>query len=222
MKKVFLFALLPLLLSPQALGDAWSLGVHTGPFVFGDFVERTLRLGTGEGPADISTLTLSAGTRAGLAVDLERSFSDRFGARLEASFTRSSLSVKTSLNEGVDIEAGDLDVTTVMLPLIWRINPRGTFRFHVMGGPAYAMYEIERRAPAPGGLPLFEGTRNEWGIAGGGGVGWWFSDSFAVEGQLVDIITSSPFERDDFPANATIEIQRPHNVHTTVGVRWRF
>jgi hypothetical protein len=53
-------------------------------------------------------------------------------------------------------------------------------------------------------------------------VAWWVSDRFAVEGNISDIVTSSPFDREDFPDVPGFDIPRPHNVHTTVGVRWRF
>ena len=29
-------------------------------------------------------------------------------------------------------------------PLILRINPHGAFRFHLLGGPAYALYDVHR------------------------------------------------------------------------------
>jgi hypothetical protein len=106
-----------------------------------------------------------------------------------------------------------------MLPLVFRINRNGAFRFHVMGGPAMAVYRSEGPAASD---PVFEDTQNEWGVAFGGGVGWWLSDRFAIEGNLTDIITTSPFDEDDFPSSVNVEIPRPHNVHTTIGVRWAF
>jgi hypothetical protein len=112
-------------------------------------------------------------------------------------------------------------VTTASVPIVIRFNQRGTFRFHVMGGPAYAMYDITRVTPAQS-TGAFQGTRSQWGGAAGGGVGWWFSDRFAVEGQIVDIITSSPFHREELGASEGIKIPKPQNVHTTVGVRVRF
>lgn len=50
----------------------------------------------------------------------------------------------------------------------------------------------------------------------------WVSERFAVEGTLTDIVTTSPFERSDFPDVPGYTIPKPHNVHTTVGVRWKF
>lgn len=201
----------------------WSVGAHTGPFVFGDFVERTVRIGNPGGPSANTTLVLSAGVRAGAGVDLERRLSDRWAVRLEGTFTNAPLRLgqEDADGDGAELDAGDLDVATFMLPIVYRINRNGAFRFHVMGGPAMAVYR--GNAPdAAGARPAFEGTQQEWGIAFGGGVGWWVSDRFAIEGNITDITTSSPFEEEDFPASQNVDIKRPHNVHTTVGVRWTF
>lgn len=199
----------------------WSVGIHSGPFVFGDFVERKVRPSVGGPGGDTVTMTLSAATRAGLAVDLQRDFSERWGVRLEGAFTRAPLSIKEEGDDALELDAGEVDVTTVMLPIVFRINPNGSFRFHLMGGPAYAMYRFEPEA-AGSGISVISRTEQEWGLALGGGVGWWISDRFAVEGNLADIVTSSPFDRADFPDVPGYSIPRPHNVHTTVGLRWRF
>jgi hypothetical protein len=53
-------------------------------------------------------------------------------------------------------------------------------------------------------------------------VDWWFGPKLAAEGQVTDIDTASPFEKSDFAAAALVKIPRTHNVHTTVGLRWRF
>jgi opacity protein-like surface antigen len=222
MKKLALFALALALPLPLAAQD-WSIGASTGPFVFGDFVERTVRIGTGEGPTGTQTLVLTAGTRAGLALDIERNISDRWAVRLEGTFTNAPLRLEQAGTggDGSEIDAGDLDVSTFMLPVVFRINRSGAFRFHVMAGPALALY----RGNAPdtaGAQPVFDGTQSEWGVAYGGGVGWWMSERFAIEGNLTDIITSSPFDRDNFATATRVDIPRPHNVHTTVGVRWKF
>lgn len=219
--KTRLLALLLVAVALPLSAQDWSLGVGTGPFVFGDFLEITLRPGNDQGPENPGTLRLSAGTRAGLAVDLERSFSERFAVRLEGTFTRAPLSVRGE-DDGTELDAGTLDVSTFMLPLVFRINPRGTFRFHVHGGPALALYHVETPENAVGGEPAFEGVKQEWGLAFGGGVAWWLSDRFAVEGNLADIVTSSPIDRENLPDVPGIDVPRPHNVHTTVGVRWRF
>jgi hypothetical protein len=201
----------------------WSVGVGTGPFVFGDFLQRRVRISTGEGPSSVTTLVLSAGTRAGAAVDLERRLSDRWAVRLEGTFTKAPLRLEQAgaSGNGAELNEGDLDVSTFMLPVVFRINRSGALRFHLMAGPAMAIYR--GNAPdTPGGQPAFDGTQGEWGVAFGGGVGWWMSDRFAIEGNITDITTSSPFEARNFPSTAQVDIPRPHNVHTTVGVRYRF
>lgn len=220
MKNLAVFALTLTFAVPAAAQD-WSVGVASGPFVFGDFLERTVRLGTGDGPGSAQTLVLSAATRAGLAVDVERRLNDRFAVRLEGTFTNAPLRLGRAGADGNELDAGDLDVATFMLPVVFRINRNGAIRFHVLAGPALAFY----RGNAPdgqGGEPLFEETQSEWGAAFGGGVGWWISDRMAIEGNLTDTITTSPFNRDDFNSATTVDIPRPHNVHTTVGLRWRF
>lgn len=207
--------------SAPVFAQNWSIGAGTGPFVFGDFVRRTMRIGN-EGGSELQTSTLSAATRAGLAVDLERSFSDRFAVRVEGAFTHAPLAVKASGNQEFSIDAGNIDITTLMVPLVFRINPRGTFRLHVMGGPAYAAYRITNRPNAAGTVPPFRGTRDDWGAALGAGVAWQWSERFAVEGQLTDIGTRSPFRRSDFSGLGATEIPYTHNIHTTIGVRYRF
>jgi hypothetical protein len=199
----------------------WSLGLGAGPFVFGDFVRQTLRPigGTVGNP---TTIKLSAKTRPGASIDIERDIAGWLAIRLEGAFTHSKLAVRTSNAGGVTLDAGTIDVTTVMAPLVLRFNQRGTFRFHVMGGPAYAMYDIHRTNTPAQSNGAFEGTRSQWGGAAGGGVGWWFSNRFAVEGQITDIITSSPFHRSEIGDSETLKIPKPQNVHTTVGIRVRF
>jgi opacity protein-like surface antigen len=201
----------------------WSFGAATGPFVFGDFVRRTLRTGTEAGSGE-QKQQLSAKTRPGLAIDLERRFSDRFAIRLEGTFTHAPLAIKGSSDSGgVTLESGTINVATAMVPLVFRFNPHGTFRFHAMGGPAYAIYDISNRSANPSTLRTFTGERTRWGVALGGGVGWYWSERFAVEGQLTDISTTSPFRRSEFAAGlARIEIPRTHNVHTTIGIRYGF
>lgn len=224
MKKFLTIAPLLLAFTLPLTAQDWSFGAATGPFVFGDFVERTLRPGTGEGPTGTQTTVLTAGTRVGLAFDVERRFSDRWAMRVEGTFTRAPLAVEVQGggDDGVEIDAGELDVSTWMVPLVFRINPRGTFRFHLLGGPAVAIYRAHAVDNVDGAEPVFEGTQAEYGVAFGGGVGWWFSDRFAVEGNITDTITGSPFKREQFPDVPGIDIPRPHNVHTTVGLRWTF
>lgn len=205
---------------PLAAQD-WSVGVGTGPFVFGDFLERRVRIVGGGGP-EPSTFVLSAGTRAGVAVDLERRLSDRWAIRLEGTFTNAPLRLTQEGTDGNgnELNGADLNVTTVMLPVVFRINRNGAIRFHVMAGPALALYQGD--APTGRSEKIFEETQQEWGVALGGGVGWWMSDHFAIEGNLTDIYTSSPFDREDFSSAFNVKTRNPHNVHTTVGVRWRF
>jgi hypothetical protein len=213
--------LLSVLLSTlPALGQNWSLGVGSGPFVFGDFVERRLRPVSSGEPGEAIVYTLSAATRAGAVVDLERSLGERWAVRLEGSFTRAPITVRQSGTAGgFEFNGGEMSVTTFMLPIVFRINPRGSLRFHLMGGPAYAMYDAEpTRIPQ---VPISQGN-NEWGLAYGGGVGWWFSDRFAIEGNLADIVTNSPFESLDDENLPGIDVKTPHNVHTSIGIRWRF
>jgi hypothetical protein len=221
MKKILTTAAVLLAATLPVAAQNWSIGVGTGPFVFGDFVERKVRPSVGGTPAGTVTMSLSAETRAGLTVDVQRDFSERWGLRLEGTFTRAPLNIKEEGDDAITLDAGELDVSTFTLPLVFRINPRGSFRFHVMGGPAYAVYRFNPNEGASG-VSVFTDTRAEWGLALGGGVGWWISDRFAIEGNLSDVVTSSPFNRDDYPDVPGYTIPRPHNVHTTVGARWRF
>jgi len=218
MKKNLTIALLLLSCSLPAAAQEWSLGVRTGPFVFGDFLERRLRPISGEAE-EPTTLTLSAATRAGLAVDIEHSFAPRWAVRLEGTFTRSPLTIEDTSQEGTDIRAGDMDVTTFTVPIVFRINPRGSFRFHLYGGPAYAIYKFE---PPANRIGFGAATQSEWGFVGGGGVTWQISERFGIEGSISDIVTKSPFDEGDLPDTPGVDVPRPHNVHTTVGIRYRF
>lgn len=206
-----------------AAAQQWSFGAGAGPFIYGNFVERTLRPGNETGPSGEQTLILTAATRPGLSVDFERTFTERWAVRFEGTFTRAPLSVEThgGDEDGTEIDAGEVDIATFMAPLLFRINPRGTFRFHLHGGPAYALYRLRARENASGARPPFDGTEGEWGLAFGGGMAWWFSDRFAIEGNLTDIVTTSPFEEANEGIPGT-DVPYPHNVHTSVGIRWKF
>jgi hypothetical protein len=221
MRKTLPF-LAALLLVPAASAQNWSLGVGTGPFVFGRFVERTSTIGTEQG-STTTTSRLSAATRPGIEADIERDFGRWLGLRLGASWTYAPLRIKASGGGGgVTTEAGHIGVTTIVLPLVVNLN-RGSFRFHLMGGPAYALYHGNARGSGGTGFPIFSGTRGRAGGMAGGGVAWWWSNRFGVEGEISDIVTSSPFRVEDIASTGKgVKILRPQNVHTTVGIRYRF
>ena len=201
--------------------ENWSLGVATGPFVFGKFAERPVTIGNGTETGKTKT-TLSAATRAGAVVDIERGLGDRFALRLEGTWTRAPLRIKSG-SQGVNIDAGKMNVTAFAAPVVFRINPHGAFRFDLLGGPAYALYNVHRRTSGGVTTPLFDGTRGRWGAAAGAGVAWWWSRSFAVEGRVQDIVTSSPFRRTDItPSGQGVHIPKSQNGHTTIGIRYRF
>ena len=203
------------------MAQKWSIGLRSGAFVFGDFVERHLQPAAGDASGEPITLTLSAATRPGLATDLERELAPRWAVRLQAAFTRAPLTVEDSSDEGTTIPSGNVDVTTVALPLVFRINPRGAVRVHLFAGPAHATYQFEPPARSPG-IPLGGTTRNEWGAVAGAGVTWHLRERFGVEAAISDIVTTSPFDRRDVPPGPGFDFPRPHNVHTTVGMRYRF
>ena len=212
-----------LLASTSLNAQNWSVGAGSGAFAFGDFVERKVRgAATETEPSTTHTLTLSAAVRAGAAFDIERSFGDRWAVRVEAAFTRSPLSVKDDTDSGFSLKAGEIDVTTFMVPIIFRINRGGEFRVHVLGGPAYAIYRQHGRSNADDSIRVFRDSRSQWGAAAGLGVAWQWSNRFAIEGEITDIVTSSPFRRSDYPDVPGLNFPKPHNVHTKVGIRYRF
>lgn len=221
MKKKLTISLSLLLCALPATAQEWSIGVRSGAFVFGDFVERSLQPASGDPTAEPVRLTLTGETAPGLAVDIEHSFAPRWAVRLEGTFTHANLAVEDSTDDEASIPSGDLNVTTFMVPLVFRINPRGSFRFHLFGGPAYAIYEFEP-PDSNAGIPFAGTTRSEWGFAGGGGVTWQIRESFGIEGAISDIVTTSPFDRGDLPPTPGFDLPKPHNVHTTVGIRYRF
>ena len=199
----------------------WSLGVGTGPFVFGTFVEKTSVVGTELG-STTTTSRLSAATRPGIEADLERDFGRWLGVRVGAAWTYAPLRIKGSGGSGVTIDAGHVGVTTIVVPLVLNLN-RGSFRVHLMGGPAYALYHGNARGGGGTGFPLFAGTRGRAGGMVGGGVAWWWSNRFGIEGEVSDTVTASPFQLQDItPSAKGVSLERPQNVHTTVGIRYRF
>lgn len=205
-----------------AAAQSWSFGIASGPFVYGKFIKRTQAVTNGETTV-ITHTALSAKTRPGLGVDLGRDFNDWLGLRVEGAWTEGPLRLKaTHGDSGVNLTAGQLRVTTLAAPLVLTLNRHGAVRFQLFGGPAYAMYDINQRAGIPTSAQTFEGVRNRWGFAGGAAVDWWWSERFAAEGRIQDIVTSSPFERSDIRGPGSVDILRPHNVHTTLGIRYRF
>jgi hypothetical protein len=202
--------------------DDWSVAIGTGPFLFGKFAQKSQIAGTPESTTNITT-SLSAATRAGGLAEIRYGFSDRFAIALESSFSKAPLSERTgSGHSGVDLETAKISVTTLALPIVFRINPRGAFRFHLMGGPAFANYNLRRTPGAPPNF-LFEGSRGRYGFTGGAGLGWWFGEHIGIEGQIADIITSSPIAREEFSvATRGVSIPRLQNVHTTIALRYRF
>ena len=222
MRKILPAATVCLFLASSSFADGWSLGVGTGPFVFGEFAERSSTIVTETGSLTSHT-KLSAATRPGGTADVEHSIGKgRFAVRLEASWTRAPMRIKGSGGSGVSFEAGHASIATVAMPIVFTLNPRGTFRFRLGAGPAYAFYKMTARQAGGVSLPLFEGTRGRWGGIAGGGVEWWLSDRFAVEADANDIVTTSPFRRSDFGTSfGGLKIPKTHNVHTTVGIRYR-
>ena len=222
MRKILPATLLPLLLALPARGEGWSLGAGIGPFVFGTFVERTTAIVTESG-SGTTRARLSAATRPGGSADIQNDFNDWLGVRLDAAWTSAPMKVKSG-SSGVAFEAGHAYITTLALPLVVNLNRHGAFRVHLAGGPAYALYDMKATTGGGNTLSIFNGTRGRWGGVAGGGVSWWMSNRFAVEGEIADIVTSSPFRRSDFPTLnfGGMKIPKTHNVHTTAGIRYRF
>jgi len=223
MRKILPAALLLLSLAlPAHADDGWSLGAGVGTFVFGYFVQRTTTVTTETGSGTTRS-RLSAATRPGGSADIERDFNDVLGVRLEAAWTRAPMKIKNG-GTGVAFEAGHANITTVSLPLVVNLNRHGAFRVHLAGGPAYALYDMKATTGGGNTLSIFNGRRGRWGGVAGGGVAWWMADRFAVEGQVDDIITASPFRHSDFLTLnfGGVKLPKTHNVHTTAGIRYRF
>jgi hypothetical protein len=210
------------LLAVPIQAQKWSASIGSGPFVFGHFAERTVSSGN-ESERVTTRSRLSAATRAGAAADIERDFGRWLAVRLEAATTRSPLSVKsTTGSSNVSFDAGQVNVTTFVLPLVVHFN-RGSFRVHALAGPAYALYDVHRRASSGASVPLFEGTRGRFGASVGVGAAWWWSEHFGIQWQAADIATASPFHIADIAASSRgVRILHPHNGHTTIGIRYRF
>lgn len=220
MRKSLLVIAVLLAAAVPLCAEDWSLGVATGPFVFGKFATRTSAIGTEQG-VSTTTSRLSAATRPGIAVDVEKDFNKWFAMRLGGTWTYAPLALKGS-DGSVIFDAGHIGVTTLSMPLLIKLN-RGTFRFHLLGGPAYALYHGYRRSSAGASTALFTGTRGRWGGVVGGGATWWVRSRFGIEGEVSDVITASPFHVLDIaPTAQGVHLKRPENVHTTVGIRYHF
>lgn len=205
---------------PSAAQAGWTLGAASGPFVFGTFAERTSRVSNGS-QGGSTTSRLSASTRAGGSIDLESEIKDWLGLKLEGAWTRAPLRIKSASGSGVSFDAGEMSVTSFALPAVLHLSRHGAFRFQIEAGPAYLRYRVSPRSG--GTLALFQGTRSRWGGEGGASVAWWLGPRVAVEGRAVDLLSASPFRREDLASpSAGVKIPKTHNVHTTVGIRYRF
>lgn len=207
-------------MSPTLAHADWTLGVASGPFVFGTFAERTSRVINGSGGGS-TTSRLSASTRAGASVDLESEINNWLGIKAEGTWTRAPLRIKGAGGGGVTFDSGQMSVTSLALPFVLHLSRHGAFRFQLEAGPAYSRYRV---SPRTGGtVALFDGTRGRWGGEGGGSVAWWLSPRFAVEARAVDLVTASPFRREDLASPSVgVTIPKTHNVHSTLGIRYRF
>lgn len=227
-KSAIVLTLLLATLPAPVLGQDWIGSVSSGPFVFGDFAERKATIDLGDDSVEVTT-TLSADTRAGLMIDIERLLNDRFAIRLEGTATRAPMSAKTLSSDddpsgdGVTIDIGDLDVLSIAAAAVYRFNRGGALRPYLLGGPAWVTYEMDDEDET-GVEPLFEGSRGRVGALVGAGVEWWWSPQLAIRAELADIYTDSPLERRDFRGNPSsrLQIDNTHNVHTNLGVRYRF
>lgn len=211
-------------LAPPAIAQDWGIGAGTGGFLFGDLVRIRSEVETELEELE-SEQVLSAATRAGGQIHLARFLGERWSIRADATFVRSPLSLETESDGdgGLVLEAGDLDVTTVSLAAAFRFNGGGNLRPLIFAGPVWASYKI-RPDEATGAPPIFRGSRQEWGGVLGAGLEWWISDRFAIRAEISDIVTTSPFRKEDFASVSPgdLEINETHNIHTVAGVMWRF
>jgi opacity protein-like surface antigen len=219
-------ALLFLLLASPALAGDWNLAVGTGPFVFGNFAEKKSTLSNGEQTITVHS-SISAATRAGVSAEVERAYNQRFSTRLGATFTRSPISVKSKSSsddpssEGVNLDVGDLNVATIAVTALMRFNRGGSFRPYIAAGPSYALYNMEEGDnDTP---PLFTGTRGRFGAVAGVGLEWWWKENIGVRAELSDIYTQRLLKRSDFSGTPqSLELERPHNVHTVFSLVYAF
>jgi hypothetical protein len=219
-----------LLLSASAVSaEEWAFGASTGAWTFGDLAEVHSTIGnpiSGE-TAEFRT-SLSAETRPGAGFYLERWFNRRFSLRLDSTFTSSPLAVKTGSsdsspsNDALKTDVGDLAVATFALPAVYRFNASARLRPLVFAGPAYVIYDIERNEASPR-APIFEGSRKEFGFVAGAGIEWWWSRRLAATASISDLVTRTPLRDSDFAGPSDhIEFDDIHNIHTRVGLSYRF
>lgn len=224
--RIAFFAFALMLSSALAKGGDWSVGASAGPFFSGRFAESQVTIVNGESSVRISR-SLTAKTRAGLLLDVERKFNDRVSIRFEASIHEAPLSISTddddTPDDGTSLEIGEMRATTFSVPVVFRFNRAGTFRPYILAGVAYAIYDFKPEESTRS-VPLFEGTRGRLGATAGAGLDWWLSDHLAIFGQTSDIYTKAPLSADDFegPRPRSYSIQNPHNVHTSLGLRYSF
>jgi hypothetical protein len=212
--------------APPVHADGWSLGAGTGPFIFGKFAERTQGIRNEENTAVLHS-TLSAATRPGASADLNLDLARRVSLRADVTWTRAPLRLESRGGSGVTLTAGDVHVTSLAVPLVFHLITGGAFELSLLGGPAAAHYQLHRSAQAPTSLPLFTSGRTRLGGMAGASLAWWLSRRFAIEGQLTDTVTASPFRRENIASSsgltaASVSIPKTENVHTTVGIRYRF
>lgn len=224
--RTLLSAFALMLVPALATGAEWSVGASAGPFFFGRFAESQVTIVNGESTVRISR-SLTAKTRAGLLFDVERIFNDRVSIRFEAGINEAPLSISTddddTPDDGTSLEVGEMQVTTFAVPFVFRLNHAGTFRPYILAGVAYALYDFQPEESTRS-LPLFEGTRGRLGVTVGAGLDWWLTRRLAIFGQTSDIYTKAPLSDDDFsgPRPRSYSIENPHNVHTTLGLRYSF
>ncbi len=228
-KSALAFLLLSLVcpLLQAGASEDWAIGVGTGPFIFGSFAETRSTITNGEDRVNL-TNSLSASTRAGLVLTVERFFNDRLSLRVESAGTSAPLAVKTEQegSEGsISLDVGDINVLTFAIPLTFRFNRGGSFRPLIFAGPAYAMYDIDRNENIANSVPLFEGTRGRLGAQAGAGLEWRLHGGrFFFRAEIADLITESPLKKSDFSGTLPrrLELNSPHNVHTSLGINYRF
>jgi len=224
--RIFLLASAFLVSPLFATAGDWTIGASAGPFVFGRFAKSEFTIVNGESTVRITT-SLTAKTRAGLLLDLERRFNDRVSIRFDAGINEAPIATTTddddTPDDGVSLDVGEIRVITLAIPLVFRFNRAGTFRPYILAGPAWALYDFHPDESTRS-VPIFEGTRGRLGATAGLGLDWWLNDRVAIFGQTADIYTRSPLSPDDFagPRPRRFSIENPHNVHTTVGLRYSF